>query len=105
MCAERRGYLARRRLERGGHDTGNAGTRTRGATMIQALWNRHYHATGSYHGDMAHAFKAILADSDCDHLTRRKMLLAISHHQRVELSPRYTGRRWFCEAFNENTGN
>lgn len=74
--------------------------------MIQALWNRHYHegVTGSYHGDMAHAYKAMLADSDCDHLTRRKLLLAINHHITAEHSPRYTGRRWFCEAFTGHEG-
>jgi hypothetical protein len=70
--------------------------------MIQALWNRHYHAgvTGSYHGDMVHAFKAMLADTDCGHLDRRKMLRAIHQHKAAESSPRHTGRRWFTEAFN-----
>lgn len=73
--------------------------------MIQALWNRHYHegVTGSYHGDMAHAYKAMLADSDCDHITRRKLLLAIDQHKHIETLLQHTGRRWFTEAFPTNT--
>jgi hypothetical protein len=71
--------------------------------MIQILWRRHYHAgiTGSYHGDMAHAFKAMLADTDCGHLDRRKMLRSIDEHKRIERGPRYVGRQWFCETFSK----
>lgn len=67
--------------------------------MIQALWKRHYHAgvTGSYHGDMVHAFKAMLADTDCDPVTRRKIERSIGAHKRTERLPTYTGRQWFCE--------
>ena len=74
--------------------------------MIQTLWRRHYHegVTGSYHGDMAHAFKVMLADTDCGHLDRRKMLRAIDEHKRIERGPKYEGRQWFCEAFAPSTG-
>ena len=72
--------------------------------MIEILWRRHFHpgVTGSYHGDMAHAFKAMLADSDCYPAIAGVMWRSIRIHQQVENNPDYCGgRRWFCEAFGK----
>ena len=72
--------------------------------MIEVLWRKHYHpgVTGSFHGDMAHAFKAMLADSDCWPETARKMWVSIRLHMGIERDPRYRGeRKWFTEAFSK----
>jgi len=73
--------------------------------MIETLWKRHYHpgVTGSYHGDMAHAFAAMLEDTDCCEGARRKMLVAIRVHIHLESLPDWHsvvgGRKWFTERF------
>ena len=70
--------------------------------MIEALWRRHYHvAYGEYHRDMAMAFKAMLADPDCDSKARAQMQTAIRIHIGLEHDPRYTGRKCFTEVFSD----
>ena len=70
--------------------------------MIQHFYNKHWHAvTGSYHGDMAHAFKAMLADMDFAGYFRdvQKVTRAIQIHIGLERDPQYKGRKWFTETF------
>lgn len=69
--------------------------------MLHALWNRYYHpgVTGSFHGDMARAFQAILQDSDCDRKTHDKIQRSVREHRAVENSVLYKGTKWFCEVF------
>jgi hypothetical protein len=72
--------------------------------FIQVLWERHYSVgvTGSFYGDMAHAFTLMLNDRDCGPLEREQLLNAIRVHCRLERASSHAGRRWFCERF-ENT--
>jgi hypothetical protein len=72
--------------------------------IIQALWARYYVVgiTSEYHGDMAHAFRAMLADPQCNEAAERKMRAAIRLHREIESSPEYKGRKWFCEYFPIN---
>lgn len=72
--------------------------------MIKTLWKRHFFAgtTGSFHGDMATAFMWMLLDSECDQITRDNVKIAIGVHLMCEMSPQYTGRRWFCEIFGDD---
>ena len=66
---------------------------------ITMLWKRHYVSgvTGSYHGDMARAYAAMLDDPECDRSTASKMRGAINIHMHAERHPAHTGRHWFCE--------
>lgn len=67
--------------------------------MIQLLWTRHYQpgVTGSFHGDMAHALVAMLADPDCDRDCKIVIEHCIRVHAAMELAPTHTGRKYFCE--------
>lgn len=69
--------------------------------MIESLYNRHHVTglTGSFHGDMADAFAKVLADLDCDAVTRQKIATSIRSHKSVESSRTYSGRKWFTEKF------
>ena len=69
--------------------------------MIEILWKRHFHSglAGSYHGDMAAAFDAMLKDSDIDEKTVEKMWESMQLHMTIERGPQYAGRKWFCERF------
>ena len=72
--------------------------------MIETLWKRHYHpgVTGSYHGDMARAFKAMLADPDCDDRARESVVRAIRKHKQLEATtPDLPGGKCFSELFPE----
>lgn len=67
--------------------------------MIQALWDRYFHegVTGSYHGDMAHAFASMLEDVECSPVTKQKVWRAILVHMAIERRHDHQGRKWFCE--------
>jgi len=67
------------------------------------IWNRHYVAgvTGSFHGDMAHAYRKMLADDECGVRERQKMLQAARVHAHMEAVEGVTGRRWFTELLSE----
>ena len=72
--------------------------------MFETFWRRHYHSgvTGSFHGDMAHAFAAIAEDPDVKFYPEvvRSLWTAVRIHMDIERSPWYTGgRKWFCERF------
>lgn len=78
--------------------------------LIEQLWSKHYVAgiTGSYHGDMAIAFSAILADSLCDGVVAHAIRSATSIHCRLERTKEHVGRKYFCEQFGtpaERTAN
>lgn len=68
------------------------------------FWRRHYHpgVTGSFRGDMAHAFALIVADPESKFYDGviRALWRSVRIHMEIERSPRYTGgRKWFCEKF------
>ena len=69
---------------------------------IQVLWRKHYIVgiTGSFHGDMAYAFAAILKDSDCDTKVYRQIWISIRRHLAIESHKLYHQRRWFTERFS-----
>lgn len=69
--------------------------------MIETLWNRHYVSgvTGDYHGDMAYAFRAMLADASCTEATRTQIMRSVKIHIDLEQFCAYRGRKWFSESF------
>lgn len=69
--------------------------------MIEILWRRHYAAGvyGGFHNDMAQAFKAMLADPDCDRKTAAKIHTSIRMHKYVESLPAFHGTKSFSIIF------